>query len=143
MNQRREILQAWAKYSATAYPSPQLKKAQAFFQLISDRPDICWDELVTEFRKNYYDAFDQIIPVLISTDDPLIVYNCVRFADLDNPKEVETLRNFVRTCDPQKHQLTLQALATVPALQSEVMKKPMLPDMVRQALGFKPQVVSG
>jgi len=142
MNQRLEILQAWAKYSATAYRSSQFLKAQAFFQLIADRPDICWDELVTEFRNNYYDAYDVIVPVLLSTDDPLIVHNCVQFADLNNPKEADTVKTIIATVDPEKHQGTLQTLATVPSMQPVLMKKAQLPDSVRVTLGLTSKVVT-
>ena len=42
MNQRQEILQAWNRYSATAYRSPQFQKAQAFFQMMQQRPARVW-----------------------------------------------------------------------------------------------------
>jgi hypothetical protein len=137
MNQREEIMQAWNRHSATAYPSPQFKKAQAFFEMLNERPEICWDDLVAEFRRNYYDAFDEIVSVMVDTDNPLIMYNCVRFADLNNPREVDAAKNFIRNCDADKHQVSLQALAAVPGLQSELKKKPQLPAPVRQALGLK------
>jgi len=137
MNQRQEIMQAWNRYSATAYRTPQFQKAQGFFTMMDQRPDICWDDLVTEFRRNYYDAFDVIVPVLMSTDNPLVMYNCVRFADLNNPKEADAAKTFIKNCDAQKHQLSLQSLAAVPNLQSELNQKPGLPDPVRAALGQK------
>lgn len=137
MNQRQEIMEAWNRYSATAYRSPQFQKAQAFFEMMNQRPNICWDDLATEFRRNYYDAFDVIVPVLMSTDNPLIMYNCVRFANLNNPKEVDAAKTFIRSCNAEKHQVSLQALAAVPSLQSELNLKPGLPAPVRSALGQK------
>lgn len=137
MNQREEILRAWNRYSATAYHSPQFDKAQAFFQLVSDRQNACWDELEVEFRRNYYDAFDEIVGVLMSTNDPLIIYNCVRLADASNPKEANALKNFIRQADPQKHEVSLAALAAVPAMQTELLNKQQLPASVRTVLGEK------
>jgi hypothetical protein len=138
MNQRQEIIDAWNRYSKTAYRSPQFQKAQDFFTMMDQRPDICWDDLVTEFRRNYYDAFDVIVPVLMSTDNPLIMHNCARFADLNNPKEVDAAKTFIRNCDADKHQVTLQRLAAVPALRPELSTKPKLPDPVKQALSVNP-----
>jgi hypothetical protein len=130
-------MQAWNRYSATAYRSPQFQKAQAFFEMMNQRPDICWDDLVTEFRQNYYDAFDVIVPVLMSTDDPLIMNNCVRFANLSNPKELDAAKTFIRNCNAEKHQVSLQALAAVPSLQPDLNSKAGLPTSVRTALSPK------
>jgi hypothetical protein len=141
MNQRAQIMRAWNRRSATAYQSPQLKKAQAFFTMVNERPEVCWEDLVTEFRRNYYDAFDEIVPAVTDTDHSLIVYNCFRFLDFNNPKEVDVAKNFIRNCNPEKHQGTLQALAAVPSLQPELNKKPGLPASVRDALGAKSQVL--
>lgn len=143
MNQRQEIAQAWDHYSATAFHSSQFARARQFFHLIEERPEMCWDDLVEEFRKNYYDAFDVIIPVLLSTDDPLIVHNIVQFADLSNPKEADTIKGVIRSSDPQKHQVTLQELAGVKSLRPELMKKPKLPENVRHALGLKKKADTG
>jgi hypothetical protein len=136
MNQRQEILEAWTKYSATAYRSSQFVKAQGFFQLIEDRTDMCWEDLVSEFRNHYYDAYDTIVPVLLSTNDPLIAHNVATLADLNNPKEADTVKNIVANADPVRQQATLQMFATVPALHPVLMKKAQLPDTVRVAMGL-------
>lgn len=136
MNQQQEILQSWNRYSATAVRSPQFLKAQQFFQLISDRPDLCWEALVPEFRKNYYDAFEIIVSVLKDTDDPMIIHNLVRFADLSNPQEANATKTFIQNCNPDKHQVTLMELAAVPDMRTELQKKPVLPDSVRTSLGL-------
>jgi len=137
MNQRSQVMQAWNRRSATAYQSPQVKKAQAFFTMVNERPEICWEDLATEFRRNYYDAFDEIVPTVMATDHALIVYNCLRVFDFNNPKEADVARNFIRNCNAEKHQVALQALAAVPSLQPELNKKPGLPAPVRNALSAK------
>jgi hypothetical protein len=79
--------------------------------MVAAKADVCWEDLVAEFRRNYYDAFDEIVPALLASDDPFITFNCVRLADLSQPKEVKALQDFIRTCDPEKHQVSLRALA--------------------------------
>ena len=138
MMQRKEIMQAWNRRSATAFRSPQFQKAQAFFSMLENRPKVCWDDLVPEFRRNYYDGFDDIVSVMMDTDHPLVVNNCFRYADFNNPKEVEVAKNFIRNCDANKHLVTLQTLAAIPSLQPELNKKSGLPNPVREALGVKP-----
>lgn len=142
MNQRQEILDAWAKYSASAYRSSQLVKAQAFFQLIEDRTDMCWEDLVSEFRKTFYDAYDTIVPVLLSTNDPLIVHNIATFADLNTPKEAETVKHIIANADPVRQQGTLQVFATVPSMQPVLLKKAQLPDTVKVSLGLTSKIVA-
>jgi hypothetical protein len=139
MNQREEIMRSWRQSSAAAYGSPQFQKAQAFFEMVNQRTDMCWDDLAAEFRRNYYDALDVIVGVTMGTNHPLIVHNyCVRFADLNNPKEANAIKAFIRNCDPVKHQVTLLALAEVPDMRAELLKKPRLPESVRALLGLRP-----
>jgi len=137
MLQRKEVMDAWKRRKATAYRSPQLQKADAFFAMVNNRTDNCWDDLVAEFRRNYYDSFDEIVPVMMETDNPLIMYNFARHADFNNPKEVEAAKSFIRNCNAEKHQASLQAMASVPSLQQELQNKPNLPDSVRNALQAK------
>jgi hypothetical protein len=138
MNQREEVLQAWDRYSAHAYPSPQLDKARAFFQLVRDRHDLCWEDLVTQFRASYYDALDPVSTVLMSTDNPLVMYNVTRFADVNNPQEASAMKRFISQSDSNKHQFSLAALAAKPAMQPELLNKPNLPDSVRAVLNPRP-----
>jgi hypothetical protein len=136
MNQREEVIRAWKQQSKTAYRSPQFEKARAFFEMVEQRQDICWEDLVNEFRNNYYDSLDQIVSVLIATDDPMVLYNFVRYADMANPKEAEAVRAFIRKCDAERHQISFRTVAQVPDMQPELRKKPQLPDTVREALGM-------
>jgi hypothetical protein len=136
MLQREEILQSWNRYSATAYRSPQFLKAQQFFDMVRARTDLCWDDLATEFRKNYYDAFEPVVNVLMATNDPMVMHNAVRLADLSNPQEANAAKVFIRNSDPTVHQVTLAALAATPEMRTELLKKPQLPDSVRASLGL-------
>lgn len=137
MHQRIAIMEAWRKATRFRAGSPQLNKAQAFFDMLLERSEVCWGpELATEFRRHYYDAFDEIVSALFATDDPLIIYQCLQHADFTKPKEVEAFQQFIRDCDPEKHQVILRELAEtqVPALRNAVKAKKHLPDSVREAL---------
>ena len=137
MHQKIAIMEAWRKATRFRAGSPQFEKAQAFFDMLRERPAVCWSpELVTEFRRQYYDAFDEIVSTLFATDDPLIIYQCLQHADFTKPKEVEAFQQFIGDCDPEKHQVTLRALAgtQVPELRKAVEAKKHLPDSMREAL---------
>ena len=136
MQQRDLVLQAWERRRALLADTPGRRKADAFFAIVRTQLDICWQELVEEFRRNYYDAFDEIIPVLLETDDPLIIYNCIRFADLTIPKEMAALQHVVRAYDSAKHQVTMRTLAETQAegLLQVLRERRDLPQTVRAAL---------
>ena len=133
MHQREMIMRAWDQQRANRADTPSKRKADQFFQYMRDNPDLCWDELSQEFRNKYYDAFDEIIPVVLATDDPLILYNLTRYADFNNSKEVEAAHQLIRNVDGEKHQVTLRTLVEkssddfVPTLKS----KKNLPKSVR------------
>jgi hypothetical protein len=136
MDQRHTILNNWVRRRALLADTPSRRKADAFFDLVRQQTETCWEGLVDELRRNYYDAFDEIIPVLLETDDPLILYNIVRFADLNNPREVAALQQLIRGVSGEKHQVTLRTLAETQ--KSELMQvlraKQDLPEPVRAAL---------
>jgi hypothetical protein len=137
MNQREQILAAWKRRKATRAPSPHVQLADEFFEMMESHPDICWEELTQEFRQKYYEAFDEIVPVLMGTDDPLILHNLVRFADLTNPKEAEAAKRLIRSVDPDKHEVTMLALANDEELRPAISKRSQLPDSVKAALSAK------
>ena len=135
MNQREVILAAWQRHKKNRASSAHLRKAEEFFDLVANSPDICWTELSEEFRRNYYDAFDEIVPVLFDTDDALIVHNCVRFAELANPKESEAATKLIHQVDSDKHEVTMVKLARHEHLQPAMKKVGNLPASVKAALG--------
>lgn len=130
MKQKEVILAAWERRSKNHAPTPSFKRAQEFFEMMINNPDICWDELVAEFRNNYYDAFDEIVPVLFDTGDPLIIYNCIRFANLENPKEEKAAKRFVQDSDVDVHQVAMKRLAATPAMHPALKKRSSLPKAV-------------
>jgi hypothetical protein len=138
MDQRIEVLTAIKKFMATRADSPRKRKAQAFVDLIEQNPDMCWDDLAEEFRNNYYDAFDEIVPALTGLDDPLVTYNCVRLANTDNVKEVMTLKEIAGSVDSYKHQVSLRAMVKTRSaeLLPVIKGKADLPNSLRVSLGL-------
>ncbi len=136
MNQRAILSAAWERYKRAHPNSPHLKTAQAFFDYMDAKPDICWDDLVVDFRRSYYDAFDEIVGTLLETDDPLLIYNATRFADFNNPRELEAAKKVIQQMDADKHQVSLAQLAQVPDLQPTLKVRGYLPDSVRTVLGY-------
>jgi hypothetical protein len=136
MNQRDLVLKIWEGRRALLADTPRRRKAEAFFDLVRQQTEICWEGLAEEFRRNYYEAFDEIVPVLLETDDPLILYNCVRFADLNNPREVAAAQQLIRGADGEKHQVTLRTLAETQKaeLMPALREKRDLPESVRAAI---------
>ena len=138
MDQRIEVLKAIKKNMVTSPDSPRKRKAEAFVDLIEQNPDMCWDDLAREFRDNYYDAFDEIVPALTAIDDPLVTYNCVRLADANNVKEVQAMKQVAESVDSYKHQVSLRAMVKTRSdeLLPVIKGKADLPNSLRVSLGL-------
>jgi hypothetical protein len=136
MNQRAVIREIWERRKRTLAPSPQAQKAEAFFQFVDEHTDMCWEELAEEFRENYADAAEIVVSVLLETDDPLIVYNCIRFADQSRAPEIAAMKRIAHDCDLERHQVGLVALAKTQAKEVTTILRARkeLPSAVRTAL---------
>ena len=95
-------------------------RVRAYVQKLKDNPDICWPDLAADFRQNYYDLFDVLVPQVFQSDAPMVIYKLVENLDLTKDNEAKAVTDFARTCDVQKHQLTLMTLAgsQVPAIKA-------------------------
>ena len=95
-------------------------RVRAYVQKLKDNPDICWPDLAADFRHNYYDLFDVVVPQVFKTDAPMVIYNLVENLDLTKDNEAKAVADFARSCDVQKHELTLMKLASsrVPAIKA-------------------------
>lgn len=115
------------------------EQVEAFRHVLEERKDICWSDLVPQFRENYYEAYDEIASALFATDDPLIVYNTIRYADFSKPQEVAAHARFISECDAEKHQVSLRALARtkVPKLIKALNAREDLPESVKDVLTGK------
>jgi hypothetical protein len=136
MDQRARVLKIWEGRRALMADSPRRRQVDAFFELVRQQPEICWEGLVDEVRRSYAAVLDEIVAVLLDTDDPLILYNITRFADLNNPREVTAIQQLIQSASGEKHQLSLRAVAETqkPELMPALRQKPDLPESVRAAL---------
>jgi len=153
MEQRTMIYGAWARgggqgvarsaaraslAAAAVEETPDVSAAaQGFMDLMRDRPEVCWEDMVPEFRAHFYDALEELIPPLLALDDPLITLNLVRFADPNSPREAALLRRVIEQSDPERHQHSLRAIAEMkkPELLAAIQRKRDLPDSVKEVLG--------
>jgi hypothetical protein len=136
MHQRTTVLRALQPSDVAATARRSQPQIDDFCQLLRDREDACWEELVAEFRRSYYDAFDEVVPALFATDDPIIIYNLVRSLDASQPKERDALQQFVQQCESEKHQASLRVIAETRSeeLLAAIRHKQDLPPLVQEAL---------
>ena len=138
MHQRAAIVRALSRAPRPRAVTPAQEKAQAFFEMVLREENVCWsDELVREFRRNYYEACEEVLSTLFATDDPFIICQCVVHADLSKPQELEAFQRLIRDCNAEKHQVSLRALAETrnPELLKALKQRKQLPESVREVLG--------
>jgi hypothetical protein len=136
MLERAKILEAWAQRSGATADTNRKRKAESFFDYVRSNPGACYDDLAAEFRRNYYDAFEEIVPVVLAIDDPLLIYHVVQRADLNNPREAAVVESLIGRLDSTRHQVTFRALARsgTPEIRATMLAKPNLAAKVRLAL---------
>lgn len=120
MIQRSLVWRAWLRSRSDHIPSSKADRLRQFFEEMEAHPADCWDALVPTLRSRYEDVLEEIVTVLISTDDPLIIYNCFSFADFNNPRELRIIHKFILDCDSERHRCTLQFLSGFKACESEL-----------------------
>lgn len=120
MIQRSIVWRAWLQSRNDRFASPKNDRLRQFFEEMEAHPGDCWDALVPTLRSGYEDVLEEIVTVLIRTDDPLIIYNCFSFADFKNPRELEIIHKFILNCDPERHRCTLEFLSRFKAFESEL-----------------------
>jgi hypothetical protein len=133
MIQRSIVWRAWAQSRSEGGELPRQRRVREFFEQMAAHPDHCWPALEPELRSHYYDELEDIIAIVIRTDDPLTIYNCFRCADFGNPREVAILRKFIAECDAERHQCTLQFLSEIKELESAFLSRE-FPEGVRANL---------
>jgi hypothetical protein len=133
MIQRSIVWRAWLARCRDSGQELQYQRVRQFFDQMAAHPDHCWDALEPEMRSSYYDALEEIVAVLVRTDDPLVIYNCFRAGDFGNPREAALARKFIAECDPERHQCTLQFLSDIKELQSAFLSR-QFPESVKAIL---------
>lgn len=142
MLERGKILQAWKLRSRNYADTHRKRLAQSFFDYMRNNPGACYDDLEQEFRRNYYEAIDEILPAVLDIDDPLVTYHVIKRADLNNAKEASAVQNLIQQVDGVKHQVTLRELARsgTDDVRATLRAKPDLPPKV--ILALNPQRVT-
>ena len=134
MLQRQTVSEVLERLRAERGDSPQFQKAMELVQMALGRTEICWDDLVLEFRRNYKDVIDEVVAILLATDDPLIIFHTLRVLDPNDPVEAKAIDDIVRDIDPVKHEVGMLGLLGEPNLRAALKKKRDLPESVRTAL---------
>ena len=86
---------------------------RSFLKYIEDNPLDCWDEAIKVFRKRFYDAFDDLVPPLLDTDDKLMRLIVIRRLNVNKRKELDVLKRLAKELDAQDDVLELKAVALV------------------------------
>ena len=125
MLERGTVMKALRAVETTASARGKKKMAQEFFDLVRAQRGDCWPDLAKAFRKDYYGAFDEIVPRIFATDEPLVIYHAIEHMDLEQKKELEVVEGFIKDCDVDRHALTLLMLAEkkLPSLKRTLDRK--------------------
>lgn len=136
MLQRQTVGEALERVRAERGNSPQFQKAMELVHMAMASTEICWDDLVVEFRRNYKDVIDEVVAILLATDDPLIIFHTLRVLDPNDPVEAKAIDDIVQNLDPVKHEVGMLGLLGEPSLRAAIKKKRDLPESVRAAIKF-------
>jgi hypothetical protein len=135
MLQRQTVAEVLERVRAERGDTPQFRKAVELIQTALARTEICWDDLVLEFRRDYKDVIDEVVAILLATDDPLIIFHTLRVLDPNDAVEAKAIDDIVQDLDPVRHEVGMLGLLGEPSLRAALKKKRDLPDSVRAELG--------
>jgi len=129
MFQRNVAKQRWVAAKLYQAPDAHLK---AFLDYADTNPAACWDDLAAQFRKDYYDLFDRIVPPLAASSDRALRVQLFVHLDPKQPKELALMRDFIRSADPAADQPELRAIASLKdsAVQKELASRPGVASML-------------
>lgn len=99
------VRQTWADKGVYAVTDARL---QEFLTYVDEHELDCWEELVAEFRKSYYDLFELVVPPLMAVDDTPLRLALIHSLDVRRRQESSLLRTFVGSADPEKHAVELK-----------------------------------
>lgn len=118
-------------------------KLRAFLKYVDHHPEQCLDEYEKEFRENYYDLFDDLIPPLFDTDDKLLRILLINRIDVKKRKERNLLKEFVKTANAIEDERELIAIAKRQhkGLAEELLKRREISNKVRRAVKPPPKML--
>ena len=105
-----------------------------------EHPERPLEDILTDIRTSHNDLFGLLVPPLLETDDKLLRITIIRNADLNSPKELRLLKEFVRRADPMQDEPELLAIAALghAGLTNQLRKGGPLPLEVHQAISTEP-----
>lgn len=133
MYQRRRVLQIWEQ---AGLKKSRDKHVRNFIALVEKAPGHSWQSYADKLRKSYPRALKAILAPLVENDDPLIVANALRIANLKKKNEREVVADFAQNADAEKHAYALELIAQIgtEAIKKEMAKRKDLSPKVRQLL---------
>lgn len=136
MYQRGKILQAFEKNGLTRSRKDKVKQ---FLQYLADNPTVCWKDVAQEFNSNYQDIQDDIIPIILDTNDSLIISNLLKYLDLKNSKQVENVKTYIQNTNAYQQPRLFMHMAKhyCSVLGEELNHKANLPDSIRTVVNIK------
>ncbi|MCZ6673540.1 MAG: hypothetical protein O7C75_11460 [Verrucomicrobia bacterium] len=143
MLQRKRVWKILKKAGVLDSDDSRIKE---FVQFFHENPEKCWEEIVPQFRKKFYDCFDAVVPPLLEVDDTLIRTLFINYADLKKPKERALLGKIAEQIDPSQDPVSIKRLAKLNSTAiNKVLSRRSLPDELQKYLkkkGAEPKKVS-
>lgn len=136
MYQRTKILEAFATAGLTKSRKTKVKQ---FLQYLSDNPKVCWKDAASDFHNNYSDIFDDVVPVILSTNDPLIISNLLKYLNLKKDKEVKSVKAYIKKSDAFQQSRLFMHIAKyyVAELGDDLLQKNKLPKKIRAVINIR------
>lgn len=118
-------------------------QVQAFLKYFDRETDDCWDKVVTRFRREFDDLFDDIVPPLLESSVKTIRVTLIRRVDLRRKKEVHAIRDLIKFLDPHRDAPEILAIAKRKsrALQEELERRKDIVAMLRRQTDYAPNPV--
>jgi hypothetical protein len=86
-------------------------RVQELLRHIRDNPDRCWEDFIADFREQYYDLFDKVVPALQESDNATIRNILIEFANPEQPKEQQLLEKIATDVDLERDELAASRLS--------------------------------
>lgn len=122
----------WKAFKEAGVLDSTNENTQKLVKHIKLDKDHCWRDFSDDFRKNFYDCFDEIVPPLLEIDDPLIRLALVKYLDPSKPKEKEALARIAKSVNPEIDEVSVKYLArSNEASVTKELKRKLLPDKLK------------
>lgn len=130
MYQREKILRAFEK--AGLNKSRKVKVKQ-FLQYLDDNPQVCWKDAAKEFQDKYLDISNEVVPIILNTNDPLIISNLLKHFDLGDGRNLQNVKTYIQSANAYRQPRLFSHMAKYysEALGEEINSKIGVPESIR------------